>query len=265
MTTCSTYADFFATLPPSSGSPKGLSHYAKIYECAWRATRPPEEQVVQGQSGTSVGTYYHALWHQRPVCAERGALTEDQAEALRLYDGYRDAFGTPEERFGVRFLGAEIDLDRGFITARLDNLYEVVNPDKLAAYGVLVQAGNMLIHDFKTAASAYQPAYYACGLQGRYYPTMWNAGEGCADDIVGMLFDEIVKHKELRVKRTPKGGPSFNVHWAPVPMDQPARLEQLRAWCTNADMLAAQGARNHASCIDTYGQICPHYHTCHGA
>lgn len=262
----STYQDFFAALPPSSGSPKGLSHYAKIYECAWKATRLPEEQAVETRSGTSVGTYYHALWHQRPACTESGELTEDQVEALRLYDGYRDALDYPEVRFGVRELGREVELDCGFITARLDNLYEVVDPSKLAAYGVLLPKGARLIHDFKTAASAYQPAYYICGLQGRYYPAMWNVNEGgYVGTVAGILFDEIVKHKELRVKRTPKGGPSFNVHWAPAPMDQPARLEQLRAWCANADMLAEQRARNHASCIDTYGQICPHYHTCHGA
>lgn len=261
-----TYADFFAALPPSSGSPRGLSHYAKIYECAYKATLPAEQRAVEvQQSGASVGVYYHALWHQRPVCAERGALTDDQAEALRLYDGYRNAFGTPEERFGLRLLGAEVELNRDFVTARLDNLYEVVEPAKLAEHGVLLPAGAKLIHDFKTAGSAYQPAYYVHGLQGRYYPAMWNAGEGCANDVAGMLFDEIVKHKELRVKRTPKGGPSFNTHWSPAPMDQAARFEELLAWCTYGDELAVRGARNRASCVDTYGQDCPLFHTCHGA
>lgn len=263
-----TYADFFAALPPSSGSPRGLSHYAKIYECAWHAAQPPVqlavEQLETEKRGAMRGAYYHALWQHRPSVSGPGELTDVQATAVRLYEGYAKAFCTPWERFGCSVVAFEKDFDFGWITGRADLLLRVVDPHRLEAHGVLLPTGALLIHDFKTSDSAKKAHYYVNGLQGRFYPSVWNASPE-AEQCRGILFDEVVEHATLRIVRDKKGGSSFNTHWSATPLDQPARMAALRAWVDNAAELATRGARNEASCIDSWGTQCALYHTCHGA
>lgn len=261
----SSYRAFFNSLPSSSGSPLGLSHYAALHECAYREVQPREQSVAtpEGtQDPLSVGVYYHALWDHRPELSVDGDLTDDMVEALRLWRGYRNAWGTPEERFGLELVAREEPLDLGWITARLDTVYRVVWPEKLVAYGILVPAGTTLLHDHKTSGSIRPPDYYICGLQGRFYPTMWNERYP-RNRVDGILFDEIVKHVNLRKIADKKGGASFNVHWAATPMDEQTRRQMLREWVTVAQDRERLTTKNYASCVDSYGHRCPFYSRCH--
>lgn len=256
---------FFASLPPSSGSPRGLSTLAKKWECAFRQTHASEAGVLPVQPGPQRGTEYHALWeHDVDVSTPDGSLTETQADAVRLYRWYRSTWGSPELRFGLRSLGVEVNADAGpdLITLRVDTLYEVVDPAPLAAHGVLLNVGDRLIHDHKTASSAYTPQYYLLGLQGRYYPAAFNRANPTTP-VAGMLFDEIVAHKDLRLSKTTKGGKSWNVHWAPAPLDPERRLASLRAYVADTNALNPE-TKNEKSCVDMMGTVCPLYSRCHG-
>lgn len=260
----STYQDFFAGLPANpGGSPKGLSYYASIYECAFRASQPQKVELTTGQAQRSRGTWYHYLWQYRPSCPAKGDLTPEQESAVALYEGYAKCWGTPWERYGCVPLAWEQDfaVPEGWITGRADLVVSVQDPRALVPYGVLLEPGDLLFLDLKTSDSIKKPQYYVHGLQGRYYPAMWNAGQGTK--VKGILFDEVVEHAELRKTATKKGGSSFNAHWSPAPLDQEAVFTRLKAWVDFSQVLLTRATKNERSCVDSWGQECPLFSLCH--
>lgn len=225
---------------PHGSSGRGMSHWITAAACGRKANlqeqhrekmdliRAQEAKEDDGNDALSIGVYYHALM-EMGLRGQLGTETWDQTdtaldanflEAVRLYRGYRRAWGSPLDRWAAELIGVEVVLGEGERTGRADAVFNVLDPGK--AYentGLLLPSPGIYIVDWKTggAISDRDQWDFGFGVQSINYITLakrmhpeWN--------IQGMIFDKIIRHKFLRKEVIPsganRGGASFYAYLA---------------------------------------------------
>ncbi len=284
---------------PHGHSGRGISYYAAWAGPCGKKIQLDESLRDQGTDRENpvdargfhyfdVGTYYHLLHeiaargqhdHETWDCTD-GSLDVDFEEALRLFRGWKLAFGSLEEKYGARLLGAEVDLPGdyvksakimlefgGLLTGRADAVIEIHDPQAAMlntqtekSSGLILQPGVYIV-DFKTSGSYSDLDYfkYTRDLQARNYLALYNRVHP-EKPAVGFIFDQINKHANLR--RTPtydkngkmKASSSFHAYvQLPAPDDAQALQQLVRVARINRDNPKA----NPAACIGQY-KVCPH-------
>lgn len=282
---------------PHGHSGRGVSYYR-----AWNSPCGKRAQLDQaladqgierekrtdarGYSYFDVGVYYHLL-HE---IAARGQLPHeawdvDEAldvnfiEATRLYQGWKRAFGSIEDKYGAVVLGCEIPLPEtelgkekakrllgGELTGRVDLVAQIDDPEVARrntatehSPGLALQKGIYII-DFKTAGKFSESDYfkYQHDLQARCYLTLYNL-EHPDRPAKGMIFDQLVKHTNF--SRIPiyagsrvKQHSSFHAYAQMVDNDDVAVL---KAMVQNGLRNAAHPTPNPTACIGMF-DVCQH-------
>jgi hypothetical protein len=282
---------------PHGSSGRGVSYYrAWNGACSKRAfldNKRAEEGFerinrtdARGFSYFDVGVYYHLL-HE---IAARGQLPNEAWDvdealdvnfilAVRLYQGWKKAFGTIADKYGCSVIGAEIALPEttmgkeqtrrllgGDLTGRADLIIQVEDPE-LARHntatehspGLTIPKG-VYILDFKTAGKFSEGDYfkYQRDLQARAYLTLYNL-EHKDRPAKGMIFDQLVKHTKL--SRVPvyagskvKQHSSFHAY---VQMVGAEDVPVLTAMVQNGLRNIANPKPNPTACIGMF-DVCPH-------
>jgi len=179
------------------------AHYARMDEI-----RRQEAEENEGDDALSVGTYYHALmemdlrgqfdnevWDQTDP-----ALDGNFLEAVRLFKGYKTAWGSPLRRWGATLVGVELALGSDNHTGRADAILDI--QDTATAYentGLLLPSPGIYIVDWKTgkAKSDRDQWDFTFGNQSINY-LMLVRKEYPQWDVKGMIFDKIIRHKILK-------------------------------------------------------------------
>lgn len=282
---------------PHGSSGRGVSYYrAWNASCGKRAfldNKRTEEGFerehrtdARGFSYFDVGVYYHLL-HE---IAARGQLPDeawdvDEAldvnfiEAVRLFQGWKKAFGTIEEKYGCAILGAEIPLPEtdmgkqaakrmlgGELTGRADLVIQVIDPEAAQrntctehSSGLVLSKG-VYILDFKTAGKYSESDYfkYQHDLQARAYLTLYNL-EHKDRPAKGMIFDQLIKHTHF--SHTPiHAGSKLKQHssfHAYVQMVNSEDVPVLSAMVQNGLRNMANPKANPTACIGLF-ETCPH-------
>ena len=265
----------------SGGSGRGISFYSTAATCGRRAVlqeiekataQLEAEEGVEELSGTGTGTAYHLL-HEHCSSdgawdARDGAYTPNFIEALRLFRGWKAAWGSMEEKYGAEVLGSEVDIeDAGElfgarVTGKIDKLIRIVNPAAaFASTGLHLMPGVYLV-DYKALKSfgKNDELKYSSSLQGANYLALYNKLHP-EEPAVGMLFDIILKHRELTrlpaydSKGAVKKGPSF-VHLLQTP--GPRDVEKISALVHIGSRNFNENLANPSACIDFFS-VCPFY------
>lgn len=269
----------------SGPSPWGISTHGDWVECGRRASLRAAERAAKAEeadapqaenedgdaSALKVGIYFHKLMEGRILRqlgtdlvwdARAEAFNVNFLEAIRLYREYHRVWGSVEERWGCRVVGAEIPLGMsgdvpspvvvsrlgGPLTGRMDAVIEVVAPEKaLANTGLVLMPGRYIL-DWKTgkAHSSSDEAKFVHGLQAQAY--LWldtvEHGEGGA---LGMVFDRIVSHKVITREK------SYAAFVAYPQMDSE---ERLRAMVQLSMRSQANPMPNPLACPGQFGRQC---------
>ncbi len=224
---------------PHGGSPRGIGFYSKAANCGRKAvldeqakeanTNQPDESEDEG--AFAVGTHYHRLMelHIRGQTSNEvwdfsdRLVGEAMLEGLRLYRGYLDHWGSLGQRYGGTAVGTEVPIPAtpageakireifgDAVTGRIDAVLDVTDPAvAFANTGLQLERGRYLV-DFKTAASM-SPQHqwtFQFSLQAATYLDIYNM-ENPDKPALGMIFDVIAKHKQLRKVADKKGGSSY--------------------------------------------------------
>ena len=231
-----TLDQLYRTIQGSShgGSSHGMSMHETAAKCGRKANLNAkhrdkvddlrqEERDPDEVQALDVGTYFHALQEN----GLRGQLEDsiwdqtdeahsiDFVEAVRLWRGYNDAWGSMLKRWGAELIGVEVPLpgdvsehvalwlEEEFgdkLTGRADAIIRIV--DANVAYentGLLLREGGTYLFDFKSAGqkNAKQDWQFTFGNQAITYCLLYNLLHA-ANPVDGFVFDLTVRHKTLR-------------------------------------------------------------------
>lgn len=217
---------------PHGGSLHGMSMHEMAAQCGRKANLTAkhrdkvdalrqEQRDPEETSPLDVGTYFHALQENGMRGQLDGmvwdltdsAYNVDFHEAVRLYRGYADAWGSVLQRWGAELVGVEVPLPGSpevaariaakfgdGLTGRADAIVRIVNPDQ--AYqntGLLLKEGATYLLDHKSSGqkNAKQDWQFTFGNQSITYCLIYNE-EHPEAPVEGFLFDLTVRHKTLR-------------------------------------------------------------------
>lgn len=275
----------------SSG--RGISYWAKAASCGRKANLEeaagPREARVEGMDddpdALMVGTYYHQL-HEMKIRGQTSdlvwdgqneAFTPSFTEAVRLFRGYMDHWGSVGARWGGHVVGTEVGIpqtDAGRakirklfgddVTGRVDALVEVTDPAQVYENTGLTLEPGLYLLDFKSLKSHSEQHRWSYGfsLQAATYLEIYNL-EHPEAPAKGMLFDCIFKHKALRKIPDAKGGSSFQAYLqAPNPSDP----QVIEALVTLGKRNVSEDIANPAECLSGFSPCfwfrsgkCPRY------
>lgn len=279
------------------GSTHGMSKWETAAKCGRKANlkvihrerldsaRRQEVENAEEVEALETGTYYHALQENGLRGQLEGAVWDqtDEAynihftEAVRLFRGYQDAYGSALKRWGANLVGVEIplggepgsdlalEIERRMgapLTGRADAIIEIVDPAvALENTGLDLEPGCYLL-DFKTAKqkNSKQDWQFTFGNQEIAYTLMYNV-EHPEAPIKGFLFDLVVRHVKLRKEPEldkngkVKAGKSFYAYLAQALDGDEAIIRALLD--AGAQNMAADRA-NPAECFSGFG-ACPFF------
>lgn len=211
-----------------TASGRGPSYYELPMVCGRKAYLTEQMQKrgdeVLRSGALAVGSYYHYLlqmWRDEKIDSNFIIDTSevgdpDWTEAVRLFDFYTGQF---ERNSWGSVLGTEIFLPANSAHRRdIENFFSIYGEDcPTGAIDLLVfmnfgdieriekekdielRGPGYYIVDYKTASARTDhqgaKALYTETVQAMTYPTLWNIGGG--EQVKGMIFDVIVKHKNL--------------------------------------------------------------------
>jgi hypothetical protein len=262
-----TFEEVLREMPASTATEAGLSYYSSLHECATRVAKFTESKTSREEKDYfEIGSCLHWLQYTTPEAnTPSGTLNENQEEAVRLYKGWCQFYGSLEG-IGLRIVAreepAKYILPSGEpFTIRPDTLVEIELPGKFQhETGLALELGTQFLVDWKTAQSTRQATYYTMGLQARFYPPVYEAIRGTR--VAGMLLIELVRHTTMRKTRVGKSGPSINFHWA-LNTSGPHSLALLDKWVCAARIAEQNRIQNLKSCVDMQGNVCPFFSDCH--
>lgn len=187
---------------------------------AYAAQRAADFEAKGKEDYFILGRIYHRL-HEMDIRgqapneawdARQEAMTKELREALRLFRGYKAAWGTAAEKWGMTDMRSEVpvpeteagralvtELFGEVVTGRLDAVGYIADTDAVEARTGLVLPGpGHYILDFKTASKANVMDQYKFqfGSQGQNYILLWNH-EHPDTPVKGVIFDQILRHKDI--------------------------------------------------------------------
>ena len=272
------------------GSTHGVSMYETAAKCGRlsnlkekfreRTDAQRAEALLRAEEpdALEVGTAYHALQEN----GMRGQLEDiiwDQTdaaydmhfiEAVRLYRGYNEAWGSCLNRWGAKLVGVEVPLGTNSqalqhevlrrmgapLTGRADAIIEIVDVEAARENtGLDLEPGRYLL-DHKTAGqkNAKQDWQFTFGNQSIAYAQLYNI-EHPEAPIKGFLFDLIVRHATLRKEPQldksgkVKAGKSFHAFLAQA---LPEDVDTIRALVEYGLANKAADRPNVAHCFDGF-------------
>jgi hypothetical protein len=237
--------------------------------------RRDEEDENDGSDGFAIGIFYHALMEldlqqKIPYDLEGTTDNENYNEAVRLFNGYRAAWGSSLRKWGARLLHTELILpfteavrkkarevfgtDYG-LTGRIDAVFDI--PDVQIAYnntGLLLPGPGLYLMDWKTGQSKSDrdPWEFTFGTQSIAYAALYNMEHPKAPAL-GLIYDKVVRHKDLR--KFPEYHPSGKLKgnksfWEFLAQPLPNDVEIIQALIKRSQRAIDANETNPAACFD---------------
>lgn len=265
-----------------TGTSRGVSYWSEAIMCGRKRNLIQLHREVhaanEGSDVLTVGTYYHWLheqWANGRLPEEfEIAVAEIQdaewSEALRLFNFYRqnrplDYFGTivgSEVTFPIDdehrkliadFMGMESD-DPDVPTGQADRLVYMSAEDCERVetdYEITLRGPGLYIHDHKTCGARKSiegiRADWTDTVQALAYPVLYNLAPSRLGRVKGMIFDGIVKHRNLDQAR------SFQVAFAPYSEEND---EIVKAAILEARYQRDRNVANPYACYSKFGKPC---------
>lgn len=246
-------------MPPSTGSPRGVSTIAKEFECGravWYTREGAEQGPADGRISDAdkldplrVGSCFHWLCRIMPPaedCATQPDWDAEQVEAARLYNHAleNDYFGglefTAKE---LAFVSADEPEAPEYFTGQADAMAVITD----GRFNLPI--GTKVVVDFKTAKSVNLKSHYTRGPQAHLYLARLRETKQAE----AIIFFEITKHKiakNIVISRYVLQGDTW-----PMPV--------LKQWAAKGYEKVASQERNLSACTElNWGRGCPFYGRC---
>lgn len=253
---------------PHGSSGRGNSYWKQAVKCG-RFTnlqaQLPEKSSMPGTdlNPLRIGTFYHALHehHAKPENAiwdMTNTMVEDidWMEALRVFRAYVQDWGSVWEKWGFQDYKVEADFEipvpglEEMFTARLDGIGRIDDIDGVyQRTGLQLPEPGLYVLDLKQAGqlNSMHEWEFQFGTQGAAYS--WMAGAK------GTIFDEVVRHKQIRKHANIRGGASYQHIFAAANPDAEILIRKM---VERGKLNILTDWANSTACFDGY-KPCPFF------